>query len=333
MNSLYVIEPGSFMKIRGETLRIEKDGTLIQEIPAAHLKRLTLAGRCSMTGAVLDFLIERRIETVFMTLSGRFRARLLLDAPGHVRLRQLQYNKLSDPKFCKSTASIIVRNKIGNQRALLMKRGGGKRNSRIAKLCVQLKALEKRAGIPGELNELRGIEGIASRTFYQGYATLIKNPSFSFTGRNRRPPKDPVNALLSFVYTLFTNEVSNAIKASGLDPYLGALHEPASGRPSLACDMVEEWRALAESFVLTIINKRMVVPEDFIKTGGEDRPVTMAPPFVRALIKAYEKLMDRQISWDGNLLAIRWAIHNRVRDFIDYLRHPEKGWAKRRLPL
>jgi len=326
MDNLYVVEPGSFMRVAGETLVIEKKGHVLSQIPAKGLERLTLMGRCSMTGAVLDFLIDQGVDTVFMTLGGRFRARLLLDGAGHVRLRQLQYKMLGKPGFCLSMAKAIVRGKIKNQCDLILRKSYRQEGNNLKRTTIQLKALERRVSRSSSLEEIRGIEGAASRAFYHGFGRLIKNPDFSFTGRNKRPPLDPVNALLSFVYTLFTNETVNAIKASGLDPYLGALHEPLSGRPSLACDLVEEWRATAENFVLTIINKRMVKPDDFVKTGRKERPLEMAPPFLRALIKAYEKKMAKQVSFRQGRLGLRWVLHQRIRDFIKYLEDPDANW-------
>jgi len=331
LETLYVLEPGSYMRVQGEGLRIEKEGNLIEEIPAARLKRLTLIGRCSMTGAVLDFLIDRKIDTVFMSLTGRFRAHLLLDAPGHVALRQLQYARLGDDAFKLKTASMIVAGKIANQRDLLLKRAYRQRLAEVRRIAVQLRALEKRASRAKDLEELRGIEGGAARAFYAGFGMLIKNGDFHFGGRNKRPPRDPVNALLSFVYTMFTNEVLNAINASGLDPYLGALHEPAHGRPSLACDLVEEWRATAEAFVLTLLNKRMVGPEDFVETGKRQRPIEMAPRFVRALIKGYEKKMSQRVPFQGEELELRWVIYRRIRQFIEHLRQPSTSWRPWRL--
>lgn len=326
MKNLYVLEPGSFIRISGDTLIIEQNGKKLREIPARGLQSLILMGRCSMTGAVLDFLIDNGVDTVFMTLTGRFRARLLLDTAGHVQLRQLQYRRLGEKSFCLKTAINIVKIKLNNQVNFLIRKSYRERTQKLKQVIVQLKLLFKKVSQASTLDEVRGLEGASARIFYQGYGLLIKNENFSFTGRNKHPPLDPVNALLSFVYTLFTNQVVNAIKASGLDPYLGALHEPAKGRPSLACDLVEEWRASAENFVLTIVNKRMVRPDDFVKTGRRDRPIEMAPSFIRALLKAYEYKMATQININGQKMAMRWAIQQRVRDFIKYLEDPDSGW-------
>jgi CRISPR-associated protein Cas1 len=133
-----------------------------------------------------------------------------------------------------------------------------------------------------------------------------------------------VNALLSFVYTLLTNEVQNALKIAGLDPYLGALHAPGRGRPSLACDLVEEWRAWGERMVLTLINRKVMVPEDFVyrkpvKSG--DRPVEMKPAVSRALIGAYEKQMEHRVYYPAQdeVTTLRMIVHGQARRFATSL--------------
>ncbi len=326
MESLYVVEPGSYLRIAGHGLRIVKDGTVLSEIPAKGLERLTLVGRCSMTGSVLDFLIRNKIETVFMTHSGRFRARLLLDGTGHVNIRMVQYRRLSDERFKVRTAASIVASKLKRQGVLLLKRAYRSRDSRLRELSLQLTMLAERAENSGDLEEIRGIEGYGARLYYGGFGMLILNDEFRFEGRNKRPPRDPVNALLSFIYTLFTNELLSAIKAVGLDPYLGALHEPLRGRPSLACDLVEEWRPLADAFVLNVINRRLVKREDFVFMHGDERPVEMTPSLLRTFIEAYERKMSRPVIMDGESMKLRWGIHRRVRWFADYLREKEPRW-------
>ena len=157
------------------------------------------------------------------------------------------------------------------------------------------------------------------------FGFLLKGDGFSFTGRNRRPPRDPVNALLSFVYTLFTNEILNGIKRAGLDPYLGALHEIAPGRPSLACDLVEEWRIFGERLVLTLINRKVVKPDDFIynPAGNEngERPVQMKPAVSRALIHAYYRQLEQSMFYPhtGQQTALRWIMHSQCRRLAESL--------------
>lgn len=324
MDALYILEPGSYLRKDGDCLKILRDRTVLDTIPASGLQQLTLAGRVSLSGQVLDFLIKNRIDTVFMTPDGRFRARLLLDEPGHVGLRQQQYLRLADAGFKRDTAREIVRGKLENQARLLLRRGGRNGMAELRAVAIQIKALRQKLDSVDNVEQIRGIEGYGAKLFYSVFGLMLRG-DFSFTGRNRRPPRDPVNALLSFVYTLFTNEVQNGIKRSGLDPYLGALHEIAPGRPSLACDLVEEWRIFGERLVLTLVNRRVVKPEDFVCNhpgpDGKKLPVRMKPAVSRALISAYYRQLEQVMFYPptGQDTKLRWIIHSQCRRFAESL--------------
>ena len=325
MDSLYVLEPGSFIKKDGDCLKIINKKTVLDTIPASGLQQLTLAGRTSLSGPVLDFLINNRIDTVFLTPGGRFRARLLLDEPGHVALRQCQYLRLADPQFRLDLARRIVRGKLENQARMLLRRGSRYNIDALRTVGVQIKALQQRLATAEDTDQVRGIEGYGARLYYSVFGLLLKGEGFMFTGRNRRPPRDPVNAMLSFVYTLFTNEILNGIKRTGLDPYLGALHEVAPGRPSLACDLVEEWRVFGERLVLTLINRRVVRPADFITDAAAgadgDLPVRMKPAVSRALIAAYYRQLEQSMLYphSGDKTALRWIMHSQCRRMAESL--------------
>lgn len=327
MQSLYILESGTRLSKDGDTIRVTRHGQVVETIPAVGLTQLALAGRASISGAVLDFLISNRIDTVFMTLDGRFRARLLLDESSHVALRQQQYLRLNEQNYVRRTAVAIVSEKLENQARLLLRRSGQLQIPELRAVGAQIKALKKRLQATLTLDELRGVEGYGSRLFYGVFGLLLRNDRFRFNGRNRRPPKDPVNGMLSFVYTLFTNEVVNGLKSCGLDPYLGTLHELAPGRPSLACDLVEEWRVFAERLVLALVNRKMVVPEDFVyrtnETGASDfLPVEMKPAMIRALIAAYHQQLTVKLHYPptARQTSVRWIIHSQCRRFAEALR-------------
>ena len=342
MESIYVMEPGSYLRREGSALHVVKDGKVVDHIPAEGLKRLILVGYINLTGAVLDFLIRRRVETVFMTPTGRFRARLGINEHRHVALRKAQYQQLNDSGFAARTAGLIVSGKICNMIHLLLLRGRQYDDQTLRNAAAGLRSIVNRLENAGDLDIIRGLEGAATRIYFQCFGRLIRNDKFTFNGRNRRPPLDPVNALLSFVYTLLTNEVTSAISACGLDPYMGALHEISYGRPSLACDLVEEYRAyLGDRLVLGLVNRKSVSPEDFIyrqpakksyadetemKTG---RPVEMRPPVRRAFLSAYEQMMKRTVGSGSETGATtyRWLIMSQVRAFGDYLQNPEKTYS------
>lgn len=337
MEAVYVLEPGSYLRREGSCLKVVKGSTVIDRIAADGLKRLMLIGYVSLSGGVLDFLIRRRVETVFVTPTGRFRARLCLDEHRHVALRKAQYLRLSEKGFALKTARLFVHGKAVNMHHLLLLRARQYKNEALKVAAIRLKALCSNLIAVKDLEAMRGLEGAVTRTYFESFPHLIRNASFQFKGRNRRPPLDPVNALLSFVYTMLTNEVLSAIKASGLDPYLGCLHEVSYGRPSLACDLVEEYRCfLGDRLVLGLINRGAVTPDDFIyrkkpqadfvdeEEMKKKRPVEMKPAINRAFISAYEEMMKRSIIYPplNKKINYRWLILQQARSFGRYLGNP-----------
>lgn len=342
METLYVLEPGCYLRREGQALNVVKQDRVIDRIPAAGLQRLILVGYVTLTGGVLDFLIRRQVETVFMTPTGRFRARLGIDEHRHVALRKAQYQCLDRDDFAARTAAAIVRGKLTNMLRLLLLRGRQYDDSVLRTAAASIKPLLARLENCADMDRIRGFEGAATRLYYQCFGRLIRNDAFVFNGRNRRPPRDPVNALLSFAYTLLTNEVLSAIKAVGLDPYMGALHEISYGRPSLACDLVEEYRAfLGDRLVLGLINRKAIGPDDFIlradgSTSYVDeadmrakRPVEMRPPTARNFVAAYEQMMQRpvQIGPDRPRTTYRQLLLIQARRFGEYLLHPDTAYT------
>ena len=274
-------------------------------------------------------------KTVFLTATGRFRARLGIDEHRHVQLRQAQYFKLSESTYAATVAARLVAAKLENMAGLLIIRARDYGEARLRVAAAQIRSLKKAAvSDPPDLARLRGLEGAGTRIYFAEFGRMIKNPAFAFNGRNRRPPRDPVNALLSFVYTLLTNDVQSAIKARGLDPYLGTLHEISYGRPSLACDLVEEYRCpLGDRMILGLINRRMIRPDDFVykaqppdnfideREMKEKRPVVMKPAVMRTFITAYEEMMNRKIRYgkDNSKTTYRAVMHRQVSSFADSL--------------
>jgi CRISPR-associated protein Cas1 len=341
MESLYVIEPGAYLRREGKMLKVVKDAKVVETIPAEGLQRLVLVGYVSLSGPVLDFLINRRVETVFVTPTGRFRARLALDEHKHVQLRSDQYLRLNDKAFVYQAAKRIVSGKITNMVGFLLLRARRYKSDELRVAAAKLKSLLPCAPAGNVLDRLRGIEGAATRAYYAAFNLLIRNERFEFRGRNRRPPLDPVNAMLSFVYTMLTNEVLSAVKTVGLDPYLGALHDVSYGRPSLACDLVEEYRAfLGDRMVLSLINLKVIRPEDFVYRSPppaefvdeeemkRKRPVEMKPATCRAFIATYGEVMKREVYYPplNKNISYRFLMLNQARRFAEFLQDPENEY-------
>jgi len=334
MERTYILEQGTLLRKAGHHLAVTRGRETIAEIPLEGLDQLTLVGFTSLTGAVLDVLIRNRVETVLLSPHGRFRARLMVDEHKHVQRRQGQYVQLGDPAFAVKTAKAIVRGKLRNAARFLALRGNRHGLAEVNRIASQIKGLAQIIERQDDLEIIRGLEGRGSSLYFEAFPRIIRTPGFEFQGRNRRPPLDPVNALLSFVYTLLTQEVLTAIKVVGLDPYLGCLHTVEYGRPSLACDLVEEWRAfLGDRLVLALINRRVISPEDFVYrptgcTDGVDeedlkqrRPVEMKPKIGRAFIEAYERWMGNRITIPGakEKTDYRGLVRRQVRQFCHYL--------------
>lgn len=335
MKRFYLIAQGCYLRKDGSVLKVFKGDQVLDEVSLDQLEQLTIVGRSSLSGAVLDELIRRRIETVLITPEGRFRARIMVSEHKHVERRMRQYLILNDPDMKAQLASTIVSAKVANEACFLLRRKAARSNTKLKRLGLQLKGLSGIAEKERRVDLLIAIEGRASRLYFDAFRDLILVDGFFFEGRNRRPPLDPVNALLSFVYTLLTNEVLTAIQVVGLDPYLGALHSIEYGRPSLACDLVEEWRTfLGDRLVLMLINRRIVKPDDFAyrldvpaeragEEGGDEvtlRPVEMKPEVMRAFIRAYETWMSQRIRspLTGEHQTYRQLIYDQARRLLEW---------------
>lgn len=333
MKRFYVLEKGYYLKKDGNSVKLYRDGEVVGSIPMEQLEQLTIIGHSSISGGLLDELIRRRIETVLLTPDGRFRARLVVDEHKHVERRMSQYIALNNLETRAKIASVIVKSKAMSMGHFLIKFAKRDSDSELAKRGYQIKAIGQIVDSEKDLGMLIGIEGRATSLYFDSFSKLIKADGFFFEGRNRRPPRDPVNALLSFVYTLLTTEVLTSIQRVGLDPYLGALHVVEYGRPSLACDLVEEWRVfLGDRFTLTLINRGIIRPDDFvyrtdnrsIKDGEGDetvfRPVEMKPRVKRALVTAYEKWMDRRITcpFSGESRSYRGLIQDQAYRLLNF---------------
>ncbi|MGH9897188.1 MAG: CRISPR-associated endonuclease Cas1, partial [bacterium] len=217
----------------------------------------------------------------------------------NVFLRREQFSKAEDPRFCLDVARALVVTKIRNQRTLLQR-------NHVEPPRIELQQLKHYADLAAsatDLEELLGIEGIAARIYFGSFPGMIKTDenddadapmTFDFAHRNRRPPRDPVNALLSFAYSLLAKDLTVICAAIGFDPFIGFLHQPRFGRPALALDLMEGFRPLiADSTVLTAINTRMVKPTDFIQVGPA---VSLAPTGRKAFLQAYEQRMDALVT-------------------------------------
>ena len=265
---------------------------------------------------------------------GRYVGRVVGTLSSNVSLRLAQYRALTDPERTLALARRIVGAKIANQRDLLLRHA--RRRPESGTLRVAAKAMRANASHLARcstLDEVRGCEGAASACYFRVFGELLLAPGFRFDGRNRRPPRDPVNALLSLRYTLLSNDVQSAIEIVGLDPHLGALHAPLAGRPSLVCDLVEEHRAVViDALVVAALNKNAFKPGDFEDRGPEE-PVVLPRETVRWMVTLYERRMQRSALYSdsGRRMTLRSIVEQQVRRFARSLLSGE-AWDRAQAP-
>lgn len=270
LNTLYVTSENSYLSLDGENVVVLDDKTEIGRLPLHNLEGIVSFGYRGTSPALMGACAERGISLCYLTPQGKFLARVSGKIKGNVVLRQQQYASSQDEQISLDIARNCILGKVHNARWVL------ERAVRDHSLQIDAEKVRSASGFLKQSLELiqncqtkeqlRGYEGEAASIYFGVFDQMIlqQKKDFAFHGRNKRPPLDPVNALLSFVYTLLTNTITSALETVGLDPYVGYLHTDRPGRASLSLDLIEELRAvLADRFVLSLINKKMVSGKNF----------------------------------------------------------------------
>ena len=294
LNTLFVTTQGAYLAKDGECVLIRLEGEDKARFPAHLLDGVICFGNITCSPFLLGHLAENNISISFLTENGRFLARSQGPVSGNVLLRREQYRWADDPIRSSGIARSVIAGKVVNARAVLRRgiRDHGDQigmealRSAILRLDDCAGRLERAAG----LDELRGIEGEAANVYFSMFDRLITraDPAFRFNGRNKRPPLDRVNCLLSFTYTLLAHDIRSALECTGLDPAVGFLHRDRPGRSGLALDIMEEFRPFfADRLVLTLINRGQVEPSGFeeVETGA----VLMGEETRKTLLTAYQE--------------------------------------------
>lgn len=294
MPPLYVIQQNTRLKINNRRLQVVSQDQVLTSKPLAQVSQVILFGNIGLTTPAISALLKNGVETVFLTKRGDYRGRLVGGITPHVPLRRAQYSRLNQPDFILELAKDFVAAKLSHQRALLMRHNRKLRNSDIAAAIQRIKHFSGLIPSKTALTSLLGLEGAGTAAYFRGYRLLFST-RWKFTKRNRRPPRDPVNVLLSFGYTLITQLAGSAVRTVGLDPYAGFLHQVAYNRPALALDLVEEFRAVVDGIVLWCCNSSQISATNF-SPGTKERPVVLDEDGQRCFLKAYERRMDQRFT-------------------------------------
>jgi len=311
MPVVYLADQGASVSKRGDRLYVFKGPELLRWFHTKDISQLIVVGNISLTTPTLTYLLKNKVDTVFLSYYGMFKGRLVGEFGKNVQLRLAQFKFLDAESNRQDLAARYVAGKISNILTHLSKRAKRNQHPLISTAILQNQAiLEKLMQAAYPLEVVRGYEGIASKNYFAAFPAMLSNPLFSFKGRNRRPPKDEVNALLSLAYTFLMNQVMGAAYIRGLDPYYGALHDIAYGRQSLVLDLMEEFRPLVDNLVISLINRREIRPEHFAynllpddETYEEDidaeshtLPVSMKPEGMKVLITAFARLVNSRFA-------------------------------------
>lgn len=316
MRSLYVVERGATVRRQGGLLQVYARAEKRAEVVARELERLVLVGNVTLTPAAMDLVVHHGIDTVFLTHHGRFRARLDHGTSPNVTLRLAQHRALTASPPPLELARAFVRGKLAGQHALVarfLRRHG--EHAGLASTALSLRAARHRLDRCDTLDSIRGCEGAAAAAYFRAFGAMILADGFRFDGRNRRPPLDPINALLSLGYTLLATAVHAAVEVVGLDPYVGLLHAPLAGRPSLVCDLQEELRVpLVDSVVLVAVNKGLVRPDGF-EDAGAGEPVVVKRESMTAFVELFERRLATEVlhPGPGKRLSYRQVIEEQAR--------------------
>lgn len=333
LNTLYVTIPDVYLSLKGENVHLIKEEQSIGRVPLHNLESICTFGRQGASPALMGACVERNISITFMSTTGRFRARVIGASNGNVVLRKNQYRFSDDLTKSTEIARYFLLGKLYNTKWTL------ERVTRDHALRVNVEQFKKVSAyitkcanqlVEAEhLEALRGIEGNAASAYFSLMDDMIlqQKETFYFNGRNRRPPLDNVNALLSYIYTLLAADVGAALEAVGLDAYVGFLHRDRPGRMSLALDVMEELRSVyADRFVLSLINMKQVQDKDFIKK--ESGAVIITDEARKKIIQIWQKKKEEKITHPFLKEKVSWGLVPHVQSLLlaRYLRGDLDGY-------
>ena len=326
---VYLTEQGASLTKKGKRLVLKKQGNVLRYIHTHNLEQIILMGSIMLSPSTVHFVLSNNIDTVYMTVHGDYRGRLTSALSKNIELRIKQFKHCDNKEFAMTIAKECVRGKLENYRSLLRRLNQELKIEEMESAIHNIRNTLGKLDNAATIDAVRGHEGYGSAEYFSAFKYGIKNNEFQFTTRVRRPPTDPINALLSFGYTLLLNTMITHIYIAGLDPYLGNLHEVDYGRPSLALDLIEEFRpVIVDSLILKLINKRCLSPHDFVikpvegeSTADTKYPVLLTKTALRKFIHYFEdKLAEKYFYFhSGQKLTYKQIMEKQVRQYAHAL--------------
>lgn len=313
LNTLFITQPDVYLSLDGDNIVLRKEKEQLARVPLHNLESIVAFGYTGASPALMGYCADKNISITFLTMSGRFLARVVGKSRGNVVLRKKQY-QISDDEIA---SALIARNfiigKVFNSKWIIerMTRDYPMRIevSKFKETSLELSNIIEEIRKCDELESLRGWEGQASFQYYQLFDRMIlqQNEHFYFHTRSRRPPLDNVNAMLSFSYILLANDTASALETVGLDSYVGFLHRDRPGRISLALDVMEELRGvMADRFVLSLINRKIITNDDFL--NKENGAVLMTENARKKFLGAWQNRKQEKLTHPYLKEKISWGL-------------------------
>ncbi|MBU9737888.1 type I-C CRISPR-associated endonuclease Cas1c [Diplocloster agilis] len=333
LNTLYVTSSDSYLSLDGENVVVLDKNTEQGRVPLHNLEAIVSFGYRGISPALMGGCAERNISLCFLNPQGKFLARVSGNVRGNVVLRKKQYEVSNIPEICLEVAKNCITGKIFNSRWVLERAVRDHSlqmdADRVKKSSETLQNSLNYVRSCKEMEQLRGYEGEAASVYFGVFDQMIlqQKKEFIFSGRNRRPPLDKVNALLSFVYTLLTNMTTSALETVGLDPYVGFMHTDRPGRVSLSLDLIEELRpVMADRFVLSLINRKMITGSDF--TTKEDGAILIKDQARKKLLTEWQNKKKEVITHPYLEDKVEWGMVPYVQAMLlaRYLRGDLEGY-------
>lgn len=336
MRTLYIQEQGCWLKYSQDKFIIStggEEGVPLLEIPTMKVNQVMIFGNCLITPAAIRYCLLQHIPITLLSSRGQYFGRLESTEGADVGLERMQFERSADAAFTLDMAKRIIEAKITNTRSLLQRSRQRRPGDSVRTAIEQLTQVSHDLAKADSIDAARGYEGRASAIFFDVYDELFLAEGFTFEKRIRRPPTDPVNAMLSFGYTLLFYNIFSMVRVHRLNPYVGSLHADRTNHPALVSDLIEEFRCIIEALVLKIINKRVLSPNDFSSDSSgqaeaqtdddkKSKPCLLSDEARKIFIGEFERLMHREVTHPstGYTVTYRRCVDLQVQNYVQHLR-------------
>lgn len=320
MTTLYISEQGAYLKVKHQQFQVIHQQAIRCSVPANQVSHIVLFGCCNVSHGAVGLALRRRIPVLYLATNGRYFGRLHTEGHAQVEYLTQQVQKSLDPNFAQRQAQSIILGKLHNSRIVLQRLNRRRKRDEVSRAIAELADLIPKVSEAESLETMLGYEGHGANVYFQAYAKLLKG-RFAFAKRTRRPPTDPANSLLSLGYTLLSQNLHSMVEAVGLHTHFGNLHLPQKNRPSLICDLVEEFRAgVVDSLVAYLINTNIFTEEDFTPPDARGG-VYLFPDALKKFLKHWEDALQKTITHPhtGYKVSYRRCFELQVWEYVSCL--------------